>query len=78
MPQPLGYRGAQVLDLLKHSLDKRGVVPSYSEIARDLDMSASDVCNVMRRLERRGYVERRTVGQRKKRGWHGPVVKLMR
>ena len=77
MPQPLGYRGAQVLDLLKRSLEKRGVVPSYSEIARHLDMSVSDVCNVMRRLERRGYVERRTVGQRKKRGWHGTVVKLV-
>lgn len=76
MAQPLGYRGQQVLELVEVSIRQSGHAPSYAMIASELDMTVSDVCNVVRRLEHRGYLRRRTVGRRKSRGWHAPVIVL--
>lgn len=76
--QPLGFRGHQVLEYVTATVERRGHAPSYTDIASHLGMSVSDVCNVVRRLEHRGMLCRRTVGHRKHRGWHTPVIVLVR
>lgn len=73
----LGYRGQQVLEYVSTTVERRGHAPSYADIANHLDMTVSDVCNVVRRLEHRGVLKRRTVGVRKNRGWHAPVIVLL-
>jgi len=67
----LGFRSRQVLDYVQ-SCDRP---PSYAMIADALGMgSTSDVCSVVRRLERRGYLRRCDTGTRHRQGWHSPVL----
>ena len=65
-----------MLGLIKQRVERKGEAPSYRAIADALDMSVPDVCNVVRRLERRGLLKRRAVGARKNQGWHKSVVEL--
>lgn len=74
----LGYRGQQVLKYVTNTVERRGHAPSYADIADHLNMTVPDVCNVVRRLEHRGVLKRRTVGIRKTRGWHTPVIVLLK
>lgn len=73
--QHLGYRGQQVLALVSLSI-KAGARPlSYRMIADQLGMnSIADVCNVVRRLEKRGLLKRCDTGTRHRQGWHQPVI----
>jgi DNA-binding MarR family transcriptional regulator len=74
----LGYRGQQVLALIRTASERGERPPSYTMIADQLGMScAADVCNVVRRLEKRGLIKRSDTGSRHRRGWHHPVVELL-
>lgn len=76
---PLGYRGQQVLEYIEAAIHHHERAPSYAQIADDLGMSSiADVCNVIRRLERRGLLNRRDTGTRHRQGWHLPVIVLTR
>jgi len=71
----LGYRGAQVLGYVQLVAVNDGRAPSYAQIADALGMgSIADVCNVVRRLEKRGLLRRTDTGSRHRRGWHQPVI----
>ena len=71
----LGYRGQQVIAFVNGHTDQGRRPPSYSMIAIALGMnSIADVCNVVRRLERRGLLQRGDTGTRHRRGWHLPVI----
>jgi DNA-binding Lrp family transcriptional regulator len=73
----LGYRGRQVLALIRAASENGERPPSYAMIATQLGMgSVADVCNVVRRLEKRGLLKRCDTGSRYRRGWHHPVVEL--
>lgn len=73
----LGYRGEQVLAYVNDTIRNNGRAPSYAMIAEDLGLSSiSDVCAVIRRLERRGYLTRTDTGSRHRRGWHQPVIAI--
>lgn len=75
----LGYRGQQVLDYVSLTVASGERPPSYAMIADALGMnSTADVCNVVRRLEKRGYLQRCDTGARQRQGWHAPVVMLVR
>lgn len=73
----LGYRGQQVLGYVSAAIERSGSPPSYAMIAEALDMTKPDVCNVIRRLERRGFLHRQAVRVRRNRGWHRPVIVLV-
>lgn len=74
----LGYRGQQVLALVQTAAERGERPPSYAMIADKLGMScAADVCNVIRRLEKRGLLKRYDTGSRYRRGWHQSVVELI-
>jgi SOS-response transcriptional repressor LexA len=78
MTAPLGYRGRQVLSLVTATLEDGHRPPSYAMIADQLGMSSiADVCNVVRRLEKRGLLRRNDTGTRHRRGWHQPVIAAM-
>lgn len=71
----LGYRGQQVLEYVTATIEQGQRSPSYAMIADQLGMnSIADVCNVVRRLERRGFLQRADTGTRHRRGWHQPVI----
>lgn len=71
----LGYRGQQVLAFVVATTEAGRRPPSYAMIADQLGMnSISDVCNVVRRLEKRGLLTRSDTGTRQRRGWHQPVI----
>lgn len=73
----LGYRGSQVLEYIQKEISSGRRPPSYKMIADALDMnSVADVCNVVRRLEKRGLLKRRDTGSRHRKGWHKPVIEL--
>lgn len=73
----LGYRAQQVLDYIAARLERDGAPPSYGMIADALGFATTqDVRAVIQRLERRGYLHRRSVGVRRNRGWHRPVIVL--
>lgn len=75
----LGFRGRQVLDYVETAIEAGNRPPSYAMIASALGMnSTADVCNVVRRLEKRGYLQRCDTGTRQRQGWHAPVVMLVR
>jgi DNA-binding IclR family transcriptional regulator len=59
MARVLGYREHQVLHLLRADIAERGQPRSYAEIASALGMNwRNNVCDVVRRLERKGFVRR--------------------
>ena len=71
----LGYRGQQVLEYVSTAIEQGERPPSYAMIADRLGMnSIADVCNVVRRLERRGFLQRADTGSRHRQGWHQPVI----
>ena len=71
----LGYRGQQVLGYVEVVVAGGGRPPSYRQIADALGMnSIADVCNVVRRLEKRGFMNRSDTGSRHRQGWHEPVI----
>ncbi len=71
----LGYRGQQVLVFVSATIAAGHRPPSYAMIADALGMnSIADVCNVVRRLERRGLIVRADTGSRHRQGWHKPVI----
>lgn len=75
--RPLGFRGQQVLQYVELAIETDRRPPSYAMIADALGMnSIADVCNVVRRLERRGFLHRSDTGARHRQGWHMPVVFL--
>lgn len=77
MTQPLGYRSVQVLSYIQTITERDGIAPTYPMIGEQFGMSNSDVCNVVRRLENRGYLRRRSVTRRQSMGWHKPVIVLI-
>lgn len=77
MARGLGYRGEQVLGLVTAAKHSGQRPPSYAAIAAVLDISTvADVANIVRRLERRGYLTRRDTGTRHRAGWHEPVIEI--
>ena len=55
----MGYRGPQVLAYIQQAIATDGIGPTYDRIADDLGfLTAADVCKVVTRLERYGYVIR--------------------
>jgi SOS-response transcriptional repressor LexA len=79
MGKILGYRGRQVLEYVTSAIEAEQRSPSYAMIADALGMnSIADVCNVVRRLEQRGYLQRRDTGTRHRKGWHNPVIVVVR
>lgn len=73
----LGYRGGQVIAFVSSEIERHGRPPSYAMIADALGMnSVADVCNVVRRLEKRGLLKRTDTGSRYRQGWHQPVIEL--
>lgn len=75
----LGFRGQQVLEYVETEIAAGRRPPSYAQIADALGMnSTADVCNVVRRLEQRGYLKRSDIGARHRRGWHRPVLVMVR
>lgn len=73
----LGYRGHQVLAFITAQIEQSARPPSYAMIADALGMnSVSDVCHVIRRLEKRGLLKRCDTGSRYRKGWHQPVIEL--
>ena len=74
----LGYRGRQVIEFIADEQERSGRPPSYAMIADALGMnSVSDVCHVVRRLEKRGMLKRTDTGSRYRRGWHHPVIEIV-
>lgn len=60
----LGYRGCQVLALVRETIDTDGSPPSYTEIRDALGFSdRSDVGKVVARLEGRGLLHRAGEGK---------------
>jgi SOS-response transcriptional repressor LexA len=58
-PRELGYRGAQVLALIRLSIADHGQAPSYTEIRNQLGFNdRADVGKVVKRLEGRGLIRR--------------------
>lgn len=58
-PRELGYRGYQVLALIRQRLETHGHAPSYAEIMNELGFyDEAGVCRVVERLERRALVRR--------------------
>lgn len=75
MARCIGYRGSQVLQIVTIATDDGQQSPSYAMIANALGFnSVADVCNVVRRLEKRGLLARCDTGARHDRGWHEPVI----
>lgn len=75
MAKALGYRGSQVMLIVNTATAANQRPPSYAMIASALGMgSIADVCNVVRRLERRGLLARADTGSRHRRGWHQSVI----
>lgn len=73
----LGYRGGQVIAFISAEVERSGRPPSYAMIADALGISSTaDVCNIVRRLEKRGLLKRTDTGSRYRRGWHQPVIEL--
>lgn len=71
----LGFRGQQVLALVNATIEPGSLPLSYAMIADRLGMSSvADVCNVVRRLEKRGLLRRCDTGTRHRQGWHQPVI----
>lgn len=76
--QHLGYRGEQVLIYVRTTVSDGQRAPSYAMIAEHCGFaSIADVCNVVRRLERRGHLRRCDTGSRHRQGWHIPVIELL-
>lgn len=56
---PTGYRGPQVLAYIRQAIATDGIGPTYDRIADDLGfLTAADVCKVVTRLEKHGFVIR--------------------
>lgn len=71
----LGFRARQIYEFVRDAFHAERPTPSYAKIANALGMnSISDVCNVVRRLERRGLLSRCDTGSRHRRGWHQSVI----
>lgn len=63
-PRELGYRGRQVLELVRLTIADRGQAPSYTEIRDTLGFGdRAEVCRVVERLEQRGLVRRAGAGR---------------
>lgn len=75
----LGFRGFQVLAYVQDQIEHAGRAPTYAMIRDALGMTCkADVCNVVRRLERRGLLSRVSNGKvRRSTGWYNPVIRLM-
>lgn len=59
MDRTLGYRGRQVLDLVRETIAVHGTPPSYSTIRDELGFNdRGDVGKVVKRLEQRGLINR--------------------
>lgn len=55
----LGYRAVQVLEYVRQTIDAEGTAPSYGMIRDKLGFNhKSEVCHIVRRLERRGLLRR--------------------
>lgn len=64
----LGFRQFQVLQFVRSYHREHGIAPSYRIIRDELDFSSTaDVCNVVRRLEKRGCYLSRTGNRRVRR-----------
>lgn len=68
----LGYRCHQVLNYVTRMIEEENTVPSYAMIADALGISTKGkVCEIVRRLERRGLLSRQTP-----RVWRARRIKL--
>ena len=64
MDRTLGYRGRQVLDLVRETIAMHGTPPSYSTIRDSLGFNdRAEVCRVVERLECRGVLYRDGYGR---------------
>lgn len=67
-PRVLGFRQYQVIQFVRSYHREHGIAPSYTIIRDELDFSSTaDVCNVVRRLEKRGGYLSRTGNRRVRR-----------
>lgn len=63
-PRELGYRGVQVLAYVRQTIAHDGLAPSYAMIRDVLGFNhEKHVCEVIKRLERRGLLRRAGVGR---------------
>jgi SOS-response transcriptional repressor LexA len=66
-PRELGYRGVQVLALIRKRIETQGCSPTTHEIMKELAFyDRAGVCRVIRALEKRALIRR--AGRRKVRG----------
>ena len=74
----LGYRAVHVLEFVRITIERQGRAPSYGMIADELGfLSRADVCNVVKRLEKRGLLMRAGPARvRSGSGWNQPVLRL--
>lgn len=60
----LGYRSFQVLAYVRETVAEEGRAPSYGMICDELGISSkAKVCDIVKRLERRGLVNRAGCGR---------------
>lgn len=60
----LGYRAVQVLGYVRETIAEQGQAPSYRMIADELGVgSRGKVCEIVKRLERRGLLSRAGSGR---------------
>jgi SOS-response transcriptional repressor LexA len=58
-PRELGYRGCQVLSMVRQHLETHGVAPSYDEIVEELNFcDRAAVSRVVAVLEKRALLRR--------------------
>lgn len=63
-PREMGYRGRQVLDFVRETIAQDGAAPSYREIRDALGFQHKHhVCEVVKRLEKRGVLRRAGSGR---------------
>jgi SOS-response transcriptional repressor LexA len=70
----LGYRGFQVLAYVRETIASEGMAPSYAMIANELGLpDRTDVCRIVRRLEKRGVLSRVGHGRVRRLRLSGPA-----
>ena len=63
-PRVLGYRSVQVLEFVRLTIERDGIAPSYRMIMDELGISSrAKVCDVVKRLEKRGLLSRVGTGR---------------
>jgi repressor LexA len=59
MRAPLTSKQKRLMDYLQREIDRRGVVPSLRQAARDMGVSHAAIAQSLKALESKGYVKRK-------------------